>query len=318
VGDGGDGWSVTFSDDETALAVLESLRGQLFKGQPIQARIKTETHRNYVAPQGYPVDGSNPYYSYPPPPPQVFVNVVPYPVQYWDGRGGYRGNYEGSRGGRGLGRGKRREYGSRGGRGPRSESTRGSSQDRSNGPSSSTRKRRGSQGNPGIQLGSADFPPLPSAAFEQSKTKYTGEFAKYTKQDLVNIVSALDKDKIVKPADLPNIEKVSLDKPDVEVEVLKPYPKRVTAAEIVQMNPPISPKGSESKSPRSIEAPQQSTEKQAERQSPEKEKEKKQLPEKSKGSRPDKAHNGNQSKGGSKERKGKDARGPKENKEKKG
>jgi len=227
-------WFVTFDSDETALLVLDSLREQKFKDQPIQARIKAAVKN----PGGF-TDGN--VYGYP----YQGVYMVPYPpgnnYQYWEGgRGNFRGNNFDGRG-RGFGRGRRRggEYNGRG-RG----NYRGTQPGKESNGTSSPRKRRGSQGNPALPLGSADFPPLPSAAFEQSKSRYPDDFLKYSKQDLIDIVSKIDKDKIKKPQEMPDIpDKVVLDSPATELEVAKPYPKRVTAAQIVQM-PPVSPKSS--------------------------------------------------------------------------
>jgi len=84
---------------------------------------------------------------------------------------------------------------------------------------------------------SADFPPLPSAAFEQSKTRYTNDFIKYSKEDMVKIVSEIPKEKITKPDSEPDLHKVMVDEPNTELEVLKPYPKRATVADIVMGSP---------------------------------------------------------------------------------
>jgi len=294
----GDSWYVTFVDDDAALIVLESLRKLQFKGQAIQARIKNETsHKNYLS-EPYSTDGANPYYSYQN---EVYMVTPPYTttMQYWDNNRNYRGSgFENPRG-RGSGRGRRKDYNSRGPKGRSSDKISGS--DRSNGPS--TRKKRGSQG---IQLVSSDFPPLPSAAFEQSKTRYTNEYIKYSKQEIVNIVSQLEKEKITKPTDLPQLDKVTLDKPNTDIEVLKPYPKRVTAAEIVQMNS-TSPKGNE-QNPRSNSDKQIQSEKTLEKD--------KKSSERTKSSKSEKSHNGG-SKGSKESKKTKEGKGFKDSKERK-
>jgi len=281
-----DNWAATFENDEVAMVVLEALRNISFQDKPVQARIKTEfVQRNYFVP-GAPTD--NPYsYTYP------GVYMVPYPTQGYQPYVNYdpqRPFRENTRG-RGYGRGRRKDYSGRGGRGERGGKE-------SNG-APSTRKRRGSQGNPNIQLGTADFPPLPSAAFEQSKTRYADgtlvdnplstniDFIKYNKQDIVDIVSNMDTEKSSKPEDMPQIDKVIMDQPDTNVEVTKPYPKRVTAAEIVQMAP-VSPKATTETIPKSTQ----------QNSSPSKEKEKtSEKPrnsEKTKSSKSEKGqHNGN-------------------------
>jgi hypothetical protein len=38
----GDCWYLTFTDEDTAMEVLEFLRDKTFKDQPVRARIKTE------------------------------------------------------------------------------------------------------------------------------------------------------------------------------------------------------------------------------------------------------------------------------------
>jgi len=282
VGESGDNWSVTFENDETALMVLEALRDIKFQDKPIQARIKTEfVQRNYFVP-GAPSENSYGY-SYPG---NVYMMPSypqgPYP-QYYNNPQTYRENPRG----RGYGRGRRKDFGGRGGgRGKGAE--RGGKESTNNG-GVSTRKRRGSQGNPNIQLGTADFPPLPSAAFEQSKTRYTDDFIKYNKQEIVDIVSNLGQEKQTKPSDMPQIEKVIMDESDSSVEVTKPYPKRVTAAEIVQMTP-ISPKDS-----KDVPIPETTPKNTSQNSSPPKEKsEKPRNSEKSRSSKSEKSqHNGN-------------------------
>jgi len=106
---------------------------------------------------------------------------------------------------------------------------------------------------------------------------------KYSKQDIVNIVSNIEKEKLTKP-ELP-LGSVVLDQPITELEVSKPYPKRVTAAEIVQMNPSSSSKPTDVKSPLAQEKP--------EKNNTPSEKEKKRSPDKSKQPKPEKTpHNG--------------------------
>jgi len=256
----GDCWYATFEDDEIALSVLEGLRTRQFNEQPIQARIKTESVlRNYFVPGSVPTDSNgNPYAYY-----QSGVYMMPYApgnFQYWDGRayrGGGGGGFDANNRGRGYGRGRRnREYTGRGaGRGNQSSKE-------TNGVApnpTSTRKRRGSQGTTNIQLGTADFPPLPSVAFEQSKTRYTDDFIKYSKQKIVDIVSSISKDNLTKPEELTNTE-VAVENPNTELEVIKAYPKRITVADIVQMNPP-SPKSGDAKAPPSPTTEKPSAEK---------------------------------------------------------
>jgi len=98
----------------------------------------------------------------------------------------------------------------------------------------------------------------------------------YSKHEIIDIVSKIDKEKLIKP-DI-SVSSILLDQPITELEVTKPYPKRVTAAEIVQMNP--SPKAADSKNLPTEEK--------------EKEKEKEKKTEKPKHSKPQRAsHNGN-------------------------
>lgn len=220
----GDCWYVTFENDDVAIKILESLRGQLFKNQPVQARIKTESNvRNVFASVSY--DPNTTAYGYPL---QTTYMVPPF-QPYWDS-GARGGSYDTNRGGRGsFGRGKKSSGGRGGGRG----NYRGNnfSQGKEPNGSASTRKRRGSQG-ANINL-AADFPPLPSAAFEQSKTRYTTDFVNYSKNDLVNIINEIPKEKITKPNHESDLQGVILEEPNIELEVLKPYPKRATVADIV-------------------------------------------------------------------------------------
>jgi len=221
----GDCWYVTFENDDFAIKILESLRGKLFKNQPIQARIKTESNaRNVFASISY--DPNAAAYGYPL---QATYMVPPF-QPYWDSGAYHGGSYDSNRGGRGnFGRGKKNSGGRGGGRG----NYRGNNsiQGKELNGSASTRKRRGSQG-ANINL-AADFPPLPSAAFEQSKTRYTTDFIKYSKNDLVNIINEIPKEKITRPNHESDQQGVILEEPNTELEVLKPYPKRATVADIV-------------------------------------------------------------------------------------
>lgn len=237
-GDVGDNWYVTLEEDETAMKTLEFLRTTTFKGQPVKARIKTEnTFRSLYASAFYAASGTTEQPSEPQTNyghnykggysgQQNWVGVeVPASYASYNGYGyendpNYSRGYDNRRGGSYRRQASGGRNYSRGGRG----GYKGHSGSRENTQSSSTagtRKRRESGGSTTLQLTPQHFPPLPSA--NQKKSGYAGEFQKYSKQDIVDIISGL---KISKPEDLPAVKTV-VENPAVEIEVTKPWPKRL-------------------------------------------------------------------------------------------
>jgi len=104
-----------------------------------------------------------------------------------------------------------------------------------------------------IQLGSADFPPLPT---QEKKPGYTDAFKRYSREDIVGVISG------IKDFNKPEISadsKIVLPEPNTELEVTKPFPKRTTAADIAKKLSDITPENpkpnSSPSSPSSANAP---------------------------------------------------------------
>lgn len=249
----GDCWFVNFADDAVTLKALESIREKSFKGQPIRARIKTESTlrmfmQNIAA--NTSVTASQPWIR-PITPTTPTVPVYPqYPSGGWENTDPnyqtYRGGYDANRrGGYRQNRRDRKEHNNGGGSpngtpngttnnagtgGGRGRNYRGNQGNRDSG-----RKRRGSNSGGHIQpqaipnLGTTHFPPLvptsPESAAAAGKKKVTGyqtDFKKFTKEQILDIVSNI-KD-AAKPEDITECKAV-LPEPNFEIEVIKAFPK---------------------------------------------------------------------------------------------
>mmetsp|Transcript_20628 Transcript_20628/g.28962 ORF Transcript_20628/g.28962 Transcript_20628/m.28962 type:complete len:502 (-) Transcript_20628:278-1783(-) len=224
----GDYWYIVFENDQDALKSLEFISGKTFKDQPIKARLKFEnTFRNILASTVMaattPAVPAVPY-SYPP------GSYATYPPGQRQRDASYGRGYDKRGGHRGTGN-RRRDYSGKEGQ---KEGTRPEGQRRytkggslKNEPQQQ-RRRKGSEGaSSAPPLGPANFPPLSPASDKQFG--YEGIFQKYTKQDIVDIIKGVSDTS--KPEDMPADCKAVAQTANLDLEVLKPFPK---SAEVIK------------------------------------------------------------------------------------
>lgn len=217
----GDYWYIAFENDQDALKSLEFISGKTFKDSPIKARLKFEnTFRNILA--------STVMAATAPQPPAVPYAYAPGYATYPPGQRQRDGNYGGGfkRGGhRGGTGGRRRDYNKEGSKdGQRGEGQRRYTKGGSlkNEPQQQQRRRKGSEGaSSAPPLGPANFPPLSPAS---DKTfGFEGPFQKYSKQEMIDIIKTVAETS--KPEDMPADCKVVAVNANLDLEVLKPFPK---------------------------------------------------------------------------------------------
>lgn len=230
----GDSWYISFEDDATTLKALEHVRTQKFKGEPIRARIKTETSiRSFLAtnlPPTPPVvnpvnlDPQNPYPMYPPNWVRANLTSLNYPfVNTWENQDPNFTQHNFSSENIGSGR---RGQGFRGGRKGK-ENGRGRGHSRGGkGDSSSKKKKAPKKQQPVPSLSTTHFPPLsPTSPEKEGKIYgYTNNFIKYNKEEIVEVIQKLQN--LPRPKDLKPDIPVVLEEPDYTIEVTQPFPKR--------------------------------------------------------------------------------------------
>lgn len=201
--DVGDCWYVTLEDDESAVSTIEYLKTQTFNGQPVKARLKTEsTLKSLIS----------------------FAPVVLPGQQYhsnWDPSHGQ----EYKRGGQQSHR-RPRSYSARASGGGRQKGHDHKGTGKGEQKDAGGRKRRESGGSL-IQLGPQHFPPLPTKEGSKKRAGYLGDYIKISKQQMIDIISSLKKSELTKP-NIPIDCRVSRDNPDLEILVAKPWPKKIT------------------------------------------------------------------------------------------
>jgi len=275
----GDCWYCTFDKDEAALHALDEIRSKTFRGHPIKARLKTEnTFINfYAAPQtkletqqGFtsPIVNS---YNYRGAYPTNWGRGSNIPINYYgnwetnqtpnsgtnnvsngnttNSNDPTTRNYENRRGSSGGYRNRqRREYDSNGTGNRRGGRYNRGYQGNKEKENNSNRKRGGSGSGKTLQLGAADFPPLPSQT-QMITPGYSTQFQKFTKEEMIKTFQEIpdfpkpDDSVINSMSDF----KVFLSEPSLEIESLKALPKKITALEIVTKAQEINNPMNESK-----------------------------------------------------------------------
>jgi len=145
--------------------------------------------------------------------------------------------YENRRGSSGYRNRQRRDYDSNGTgnnrRGGGRNYNRGYQGNKDKESNNNSRKRGGSGSGKTLQLGAADFPPLPSQT-QTITPGYSTQFQKFTKEEMIKILHEISD--FPKQDDLlgnsSNDFKIFLSEPSLEIECLKTLPKKVTALEI--------------------------------------------------------------------------------------
>lgn len=192
----GDTWFVTFASEDECKRAYDYVQTATFRDKAIKARIKSENLlKSFIPnsggepaanhpslgslPKGFP--GFMPQMPIPMPYPFLMSRHPPFPQPYLQDFQGM-GHLDG-RGYRGRGRGPPFP-----GRGPHG------------------RAGRSGPGTPPVKpatpkLGPQDFPPLPSSS--TPTTGYDREFTKWAKQDIIDVLTGLQKEDVPKPTALP-------------------------------------------------------------------------------------------------------------------
>lgn len=244
--DVGDTWFITFETDEDAQIALEHIRKQTFNNAPVKARLKTESLLKSInTPNHYYFNrmGHIPYTQIPPFQPQQWEQQQtqiqqPQYQQYdtnWSGkgkRGGYRGNNRNQR--RYQKRGQQNINQQDQSTGQQKE-TKGSKKNkenkRGNKKQQQQREKQKKQQQPVPNYGLKNFPPLPMGGpeFDLDKPGYPGEFIKYSKQTVVEVVKNTMLNNLQRPESLPKDCAAVLQTPNTELELTKPLPPHLAS-----------------------------------------------------------------------------------------
>jgi len=232
----GDNYFVKFVNEEVTLEALVYLRDRMFRGKPVQARIKSENLRKSF------------YYNVPQTPYGYFNGTNPYgetPSANGDNRT-YKSNQrthdpKSSKPGRFGGNRRRGEPKVRGGRPPSKKNT--------------PHEKNEHKPHSAFSMSTSHWPPLPVPSTSEEGKKlvagYPGEFTKYHKDQFIGIICALNNNPIPKfetesPAILDNGMIHS------DLEILKPIPN---GAVVEFLEAKQKTKGKPQKNPKSESPP---------------------------------------------------------------
>jgi len=235
--DVGDTWFITFATDEDAEKSLTHVRTQTFNGSPVKARLKSETLLKSIihTPNSFAHFRTmgNPYAQMPPyQPTQQWDQQQQIPFDpNWSGRGrrgGYRGGNRQQRRGGYQKRGQQQHNGTQ-----QTDQQSGQQKDVTKGSKKGKENKRGKKGSrekhkqPVPNYGIKNFPPLPMGSkHDVDKPGYTGEFIKYTKQTVVEVVKSTMTN-VQRPESLPKDCGCVLETPNTVLELTKPLPEHL-------------------------------------------------------------------------------------------
>jgi la-related protein 4 len=195
----GNTWFITFETEEQCQAAFEHCREKEFRGSEVKARIKSEsvsktltnetTQSQTITFQAQPIQVLQAY---------PFVQqyaYLPYPQEY-------PGQFVNGGRGRGRGRGNR---------------DKGNSQGQGRGEKAKQSAPQKPVAQPSVSSPS-DFPPLPST---NSSGGYSKSFRKFTKQDIISVLSSLQNLDIPLPSDVPPNCPVVVPEINRDIELLR-------------------------------------------------------------------------------------------------